>query len=201
MGLRGSEPFRSVGEHLDPKFKLFHDLALDEKSAVDEVTVLGLAHDGVTRAAIQGPLAGVLFYPEGQLVPNLSDAEPLGEIAGGNLKHGEAAHLGAMLGLGNPGQFYAQLRVGEAKSVCSRTGRREGRIVRWENAAERQDGVQLHSRNGAPIELKRRPEGVVFDGSAVHAAENIGFVVLVIDRRRVVGLVRRSLRTGPIAAE
>ena len=49
----------------------------------------------------------------------------------------------------------------------------------------------------APVELDGWSSGVDFRRGPVHAAEDVELVVVQVDRHRIVGLIRRSLRPQP----
>ena len=54
--------------------------------------------------------------------------------------------------------------------------------------------MQLHSGNGAPVELEGRPSRIDFRRRSIHTAEDVELVVMQVDRNRIVGLKRRPLR-------
>ena len=67
-------------------------------------------------------------------------------------------------------------------------------IVRRSHDAPGKNGVQLHARKCAPVELEGRAGGVDFRRGAVDAAEDVELVVVQVDGDGIVGLIGRALR-------
>src|SRR3569833_3444088 len=145
MPLRRRGSFPSMREDFGGEVELFVDFALGEESAVGEVVEAGLGHDDFTCATVEEPFAGVLLHPEREFVPDFAPAQAIGGITGGNFEHREGADLGEVFGFFDDGDLGAEFHVDEA--CC-------GGVVGGMDAAKRQDGVQLHTRDGAPVEFE-----------------------------------------------
>ena len=73
--------------------------------------------DLIAAAAIEGPGADIFLQPERELVPDLADAETVDVVAGGHLKHGEAADLGNVFRLFDEGDLRAQFHIRKSKGA------------------------------------------------------------------------------------
>src|SRR5581483_4863348 len=92
-GLCGGASLPAVSEDFRSQFEPLIEFFLYQPAGVWKVAEPGLRHHLIAGTAVESPFAHVLLQPDGQLVPNLSNAQALVGIARGDFEHREATDL------------------------------------------------------------------------------------------------------------
>src|SRR5580692_1012779 len=193
-GLGRGRAFGSVRKDLASDFEPLAEGVFHQERPVPVATIANLRHDGFTASAVQEPRSEILLQPEGNLIPNPSDAQSLVIIPGRYFEHRESADLGNVLRFLDEGDFCTEFHVGVAEGGGAAAAGGVNRVVRRVDAAKGRYEVKLEPGKGAPVELKRRTYGVDFRRRAVQAPENVELEMLIINRHGVIGLERWALR-------